>query len=145
MKIFEIVMKFFVRKKIIRIPEGTEIIGDNTFEDFYNLKEVCLASTLKIIGRSAFRNCNFEEITIPEGCERIESYAFAGCEKLKRVVIPSTCTFIGTDAFAYCPNIEYVILFNPQLTLFTLKWEGIDVGLPNGCKVLRWRNEVIHK
>ena len=45
--------------KKIHIEEGITYIGMHSFEDFCNLEEVYLPSTLKLIDYAAFNGCNF--------------------------------------------------------------------------------------
>lgn len=62
----------------INFPEGLEIIGERAFT--YNLYDykgtVTLPSTLREIGKEAFKGVHFEELIVPETVEKIKSRAF---------------------------------------------------------------------
>ena len=83
------------------IPEGIENIPDNYFYDSYygcSLERIVLPSTLKTIGKNAFRYCNYlREITIPAGVTSIGSNAFDGCYVLQKAYFEDTAGW-GTDA-----------------------------------------------
>lgn len=83
----------------IYFGEGITEIGSGLPKE--NMTEVCLPSTLKVLGSSAFKNANLTEVILPEGLERIERGAFSHCTELQKVVLPSTLTYIGSSAFSY--------------------------------------------
>ena len=55
-------------EKIV-LSEGVEEIGDYAFANNKLLKSVVFPSTLKKIGRGAFKNSNLESVTLPSGLE----------------------------------------------------------------------------
>ena len=84
---------------------SVERIEHNAFGG--GLKSLHLPNTLKFIGKSAFYNCNFENVVIPDSVdvENIGDFAFWYCKKLKTVVLPDNWNEIKTYMFAYCENL----------------------------------------
>jgi len=81
-------------------------IGNNSFQDCYNLKNVTISNTVISIGHSAFSDCGIlANIIIPSGVKSIESHAFAYCYELTSITIPSSVTSIGDSAFSYCESL----------------------------------------
>lgn len=97
-------------EKVI-IKEGTESIKDGAFIGFKKVKEIKIPSSVKTIGKSAFRSCHsLESIEIPEGVTKIEKETFWGCGKLKSVILPKSLKEIGNQAFWSCDNLETIEL-----------------------------------
>ena len=122
------------KKKIrkVFISEGITTIQPSAFKNCYNIEEISLPKTLKVIGVCAFYagTHRLRNIVIPDSVERIESLAFAAsygvekiiigksvkyisdrafygcCNKLKEIVIPSSVTFIGGSAFEGCSSLK---------------------------------------
>ena len=70
----------------ITIKSGVTGIGSFAF-DHFNAKEVSLPSSLKTIGKCAFRYCqNLRQITIPSGVTDIMGASFSNCSNLNAVV-----------------------------------------------------------
>ena len=92
--------------KIVRLPHGLEVVGDEWFS-FNDMEKVFIPNTVKelgdsafadclllyevifepnsrleIIGESCFSNCDFWEITIPKSVQSIGDFAFRGCSNL---------------------------------------------------------------
>ena len=93
------------------------ILADGTIEivDFpYNIGgSVTIPSTINginvtRIGKSAFYNCNFNEIIIPEGIIGIGELAFDLCRKLKSIKLPDSLEFISDGAFNSCDAITFL-------------------------------------
>lgn len=68
------------KRKTYQIPDGVEIIGDQSFAAFISGPQL-------------------NEIIIPEGVTAIESWAFQNHSKIKRFVLPSSLRTIALDAF----------------------------------------------
>ena len=106
---------------VVVIPEGTEAIPDNYFQDQYhdyNLQKVVLPSTIKTIGKSAFSGCNrLTDINLPNGLTSIGNSAFSGCSLLKNVTLPNTLQTIGSSAFSGCASMTSVTLPTSLVTL----------------------------
>ena len=92
------------------IGEGVTNIGENAFQNCWNMATVSIPSTVTSIGVSAFDQCKSltSNITIPDGVRVINNSTFNGCEKLTTVVLPSGLTTIGAGAFAGCDKLSSI-------------------------------------
>lgn len=62
---------------------------------------------LKSVGNYSFFNCSeLREIDLGDQLETIGNYAFSQCQKLETVTIPPTCYSIGENAFSQCPMLN---------------------------------------
>ncbi len=94
----------------LTLSEGLISIGDNAFESCFSLSSLALPSTLRSIGSFAFIWCNgILELVIPEGCVSIGEQAFFNLYSLQKVELPSTLTSIAGGAFAVNPLLVSVI------------------------------------
>lgn len=76
-------------KSVEEIPEGTEILGENVFNNF-DFTSINILSTVTFIGASAFEGCsNLSSIIISSSVEAINTSAFEDCTNLKIVTIES--------------------------------------------------------
>ena len=74
-------------------------------------KKIVLPSTVKSIGKRAFKWCkNIETISLPDGLTAIEDEVFYGCFSLKAITLPASVKNIGKSAFKWCENIETISL-----------------------------------
>lgn len=97
-------------------------------------KTFVVPSTVEVISRSAFSDCDFEKIYLPEGLKRIETHAFLKAESLKEInsykadkkitdskanekklgevysSLPEGLEFIGVDAFNYASGLTYLYI-----------------------------------
>ena len=90
------------------IEEGVQTIQDYAFAKTYNLKTVQMASTVKIIGVSAFENClSLKTIELP-GVEYIDTCAFTGCSELETVIMGESLINMGIRAFSRCPALKEI-------------------------------------
>lgn len=90
----------------ISIKEGTKQISYSVFASEYNLIDVKIPNTVKIIGERAFSSCDgLTNITIPDSVTSIGNSAFAVCNGLTSINIPSSVTTIGEGIFDGCKNV----------------------------------------
>ena len=100
--------------KVLRFPEGTEIIPNNYLNNdnnygSYDLEKVILPTSIKTIGNSAFKKCSkLVEINFPEGLVSIGSSAFSGCANLTSIVLPEGLLAIGDSAFSGCSKLKNI-------------------------------------
>lgn len=95
--------------KVVYLPEK---IDDNEYEIFHhafygndNLISVYLPDTIEMLGNSSFENCtNLKDIELGS-LKYIGNFAFNNCYKLSKVEIPTTTETIGQYAFANCSNL----------------------------------------
>jgi len=78
-----------VIKRIV-IAEGIEELSQSVLDGGWtSLENVVLPSTVKTIGRVAFKGCtNLKYIELPENLEGVLDYTFTGCSSLEHVVVP---------------------------------------------------------
>ena len=97
--------------------------GVLTAVDLNGCTDVVIPSTVKSIGRYAFRGCSaMTSVTIPEGVTSIGDSAFDGCSALASVTIPGSVTSIGNWAFSGCRAISAVHISD------VAKWCMISFG-----------------
>ena len=102
------------KNDIKKIVIGKEItsIGTYNFALLPNLENITFEenSQLKIIGRYAFYNSGFTNITIPASVTTIEGGAFVDCSGLTSITLPSSVISIENRAFFYCTNLTTVTM-----------------------------------
>ena len=99
----------------VEIPEWVEVIGSCAFsgKDSYELEEVVIPESVKIIEKDAFSFCrNLSRVTMPETMERIDDSVFNFCEKLKSIRIPEGVKTLSWDTLQYCRSLEEIDLPN---------------------------------
>lgn len=90
--------------------EGIQKIPANLIEDFWNLLEVTLPSTVTDIDDRAFCNCEkLKYVDFPTGLKRIGEAAFL-CTDLESIKLPDSVECIGANAFASCKELVQVDL-----------------------------------
>ena len=92
--------------------EGDQTDGERQCGAFAGsaLETVRLPSTLRVIGRNAFRGCRYlRGIALPEGLERIGQTAFAD-SGLRSLACPGSLRTVGQGAFYMCRGLVAVAL-----------------------------------
>ena len=115
--------------KVLRIPDGLEVVGDGWFAEsdieklivpntvrelgasaFFKcatLHEVVFEpdSQLETIGDGCFSSCGIEQVTIPKSVRDIRSYAFWACRSFRSLVFEdgSLLKHVGEDALGVTP------------------------------------------
>ena len=98
-----------IGNKIVTIPEGVTVIGENTFKGFASIEEIVLPQTLTSIMRNAFKGCRkLVKINFPESLSYIGEYAFHRCHALETVVLPRSVTKLRLGCFSCCENLKQV-------------------------------------
>lgn len=85
-------------KKIV-IGEGFTEVGSNAFNNFTNVTELSLPSTLKRICGYAFGSLAITEINLPDGIEMVESSGFGYCDKVTSITIPASVSYLEGSSF----------------------------------------------
>lgn len=139
----------------VMLPESTTAIGDYTFQNCTEFKEVNIPSNLQTIGRSAFQDCkslpnielhnqiqtigeyafsgcdNITKIQLPNDLKKIEPHTFRNCLSLSKINIPLEVESIGTSAFTGCTNLQIVNTKNAT------KLTSINESAFQGCTALK--------
>lgn len=97
--------------KLIEILPGTRRIADCLCENLFGVEEVVLPEGLEVIGDQSFSGCvNLKKINFPEGLRVIEDDAFWDCDLLEELYLPASLESIGSDAFGDCDSLRVVHL-----------------------------------
>lgn len=91
----------------VSVPEGVTAIAPGALSGFW-AKKIILPSTLKEIGKEAFRGCtHLTSVKLPKGLEKIGDYAFSNTA-LGTATIPDSVTSIGVEAFSDCSKLKKI-------------------------------------
>ncbi len=87
----------------LRIEPGITCIGNDAFDESWQLRTIEISDTVNSIGIWAFWGCdNLTNVNIADGVTRIEGSAFGECGRLANtldVFIPASVTYIDDSAF----------------------------------------------
>ena len=109
-----------VTNRDIVIPEKYEnytvtAIADEAFMET-NITSVTIPSTIKTIGRDAFKSCeSLKAVYGLENClslKEIKVGTFWGCISLETITLPPNLIEIGSEAFLACKSIENIKIPN---------------------------------
>lgn len=114
----------------ITIPEGVHTIEPLAFSGCMGLTGIRLPSTIKEIGSYAFEFTMLRSIAIPEGITVLHNDVFGECFGLGAVVLPSTLETIEEYAFCSCPSAQLILLANER------KLRNIDSQAFDGSKAI---------
>lgn len=104
------VKKSEITEKFI-IPNDVNIIGEEVFKNFQELKCIIIPGNVRVIEEGAFENCkNLEKVSLSDGLEDIEAHAFTSCKSLKEIIIPNTVKSISWGSFSDCESLKKVVL-----------------------------------
>ena len=101
-----------------------------------------LPSTVKSIGKYAFRHCKIKDIIIPNGIEKIAYEAFCN-SKVETVEIPDSVKDVEDRCFSECRKLKYVKL--PKNLKEIKKWMFADcknlskIDFPKALKKIEYR------
>jgi len=90
-----------------KIYRNISAICDSAFENNQKLKKVTLTKNIRLVGKSAFKNCvNLESVTRLFASEAltIDDNAFQNCYKLSELKV-GKIYYIGDRAFSNCKSI----------------------------------------
>ena len=92
------------------VPEGTEVIGYDSWGKMSNLKNIVLPEGLVGIGELAFSGCTgLTDLHIPSTVKEIGPYAFE-FTMLRMVIIPEGVKVLNNDVFGGCFLLGIVML-----------------------------------
>lgn len=132
----------------ITFPDSLVIIGERTFDECLNLKQVIMSNHIRTIKKFAFRRCiSLKDILLPDSIEVIEemSFAFSG---LTEFTIPPRCYQISGNPFHY-NNVKIIsksphfivdddILFTTHKDeIISFQNSAVSYIIPNSVKKIR--------
>lgn len=95
--------------KEIVIPDTVKLIERKAFSDLINLEKITLPYQLRYINQYAFRYCkNLTEITFHPNLESINSSAFSSCLSLRKITCLADKVNVAKYAFEGCKSLEEV-------------------------------------
>lgn len=80
-------------------------IGDEAFEECFDITEIILPDTINHIGFEAFARTAISDFVVPEGITVLRYRTFDYCTELERVVLPESLTEIEYRAFSDCSKL----------------------------------------
>ncbi|MDE6658015.1 MAG: leucine-rich repeat domain-containing protein, partial [Oscillospiraceae bacterium] len=89
-------------------------IGQNAFYQNQTVKKIQIPSTIRKIGKNAFRESQLQTCIFADGLQSIPETCFFGCQELSEIHLPKTLHYIGNSAMASCKKLNY-IQFPPYL------------------------------
>ena len=90
----------------VYIENGIAAIKEEAFENFTDLQDIKIPSSVNKIGSSCFSGCKkLEEIELPKEIKNIEINLFSGCESLKTIRTLGGVESIGSQAFYECDSL----------------------------------------
>ena len=93
------------------LPDSVQTVGDYTFIECINLKQITLGQKVQVLGKSAFAACTgLSEIVLPDRVTDIDFYAFCECDNLEQVVLGPNVKFVGSYSFAGCDVLREIDL-----------------------------------
>ena len=89
----------------LKLEEGITAIGDNAFENCWNLRKVELCSTLESIGFQSFLSTAIMRLIVPGGVTTIADHAFNFCQELRWVKLPESLEVLEHGTFNMCNKL----------------------------------------
>lgn len=118
------------------VKEGTEIIAEAAFKKNWELTEVSLPTSLRIIEFEAFKECErLKEINFSEGLIKIKDSAFFKCINLTSLRFPNSLEYFN-GAFDYCPFLSEITISRNKKEPYS--W-NLGVGTP--YPIVRYEGE----
>ena len=94
----------------VTLPSTIKVINAYTFYKNYNLQTINMPSSLVGIETGAFLQCNsLTNITLPSGVQYLRNQVFYDCRGLKTISIPNSTKEFGDRAFGSCSSLENVV------------------------------------
>ena len=113
------------KDKEYEVPEGTEAIMNNAFEQAM-LTGITIPGSVRFIASNAFLMCyRLKEVTIPEGVEEFGNYPFQWCYGMVKVSLPASLAKVAQNPFQNCEKLAEIVLAEGNTAL----------ELVNGCLV----------
>ena len=86
----------------ITLPSSLKVLGEWCFKDCSSLTNIMLPEGTEVLGTCCFRFCEaLESINLTSSLREIESYCFSNCHKLQgKLVVPEGVERLGDGSFA---------------------------------------------
>ena len=94
----------------IVIPDRVTVIGDYTFFNFTQLKNIPFSKNLIEIGTRAFAYTALTQVDLPDGLETLGDSAFYDCNELTSVTMTDSVQVMEKGAFSDCDDLRSVVL-----------------------------------
>lgn len=97
------------RKGSYVIPDGVEVLSENSFSDAIYLTDITMPDSLGSIGDSAFSGCtNLKSVKIPDSVYSVGFLAFNSCCSLQSAIISENVKNVAAYAFNDCVNLQHI-------------------------------------
>ncbi|MBD5143294.1 MAG: leucine-rich repeat domain-containing protein [Ruminococcus sp.] len=83
-------------------------IGQNAFYQNKIIKNIQIPSTIRKIGKNAFRESQLQTCIFADGLQSIPESCFLGCQELSEIHLPKTLIYIGKSAMESCKKLNYI-------------------------------------
>lgn len=111
--------------KTYAVPEGTQAIMPNAFEDA-PLTGVTIPGSVRFVGSNAFLFCkSLKEVTLSEGVEEFGDYPFQWCSGLTKITLPASLAKVSRNPFLNCEKLSEIAIAEGNSAL----------EMVNGCLV----------
>ncbi len=106
----------------LTVPDGTIIIGRNSFENHKTIKTVTLpASVTEIEDRAFYDAAKLVSINLDSGVSKIGEYAFYSCGYLGSITANKAITSIGSGSFDDCISLTLYVADGSEIHEFAVK------------------------
>lgn len=132
-----------VKTSSYAVPEGVETIRSKAFYKCYDLTDVTLPDSLKVIEEKAFFRTNLKSLDLPESLEFIGKDAFAFNYDIKEVTVPASVKQIDEYAFFCCTSMLQVNMQGKESDMILgERWYPTDNGIELGDKLnINWESK----
>ena len=91
--------------------DGVKVIGNSAFYNCNSLEEIDWGTTITEIGENAFSDCEkIYQVSLPTTLEKLGAGCFSLCTGLLSVNLPPTIAEIPNNAFDYCVRLPEIVI-----------------------------------
>ena len=109
----------------IVIGEGITSVGNHSFSDMYEVKNLTLPSTLTTVGEYAFSGLTkMEELIVPDSITSFNKYSFYSMYQLKNLVLPDNLPTLGSYSDVFSSTSASAITASADALLSFLRAGG---------------------
>lgn len=113
----------------ISIPSGIKVIGNSAFKNCDKLEKIELGGEVEILKREAFRGCkSLKEVHLPKNVRKIGESVFRDCISMTSLTVECAEMELGERAFENCATLENIELCDGITEIYG--------GAFNSCKAL---------